>query len=103
MTFYLMVIKRVDKQLDEGNFTCKAQNFLGEDSSSAVVVVNGNFPHCANERTKIHYFYHRLPSRKISFPRPFFLYRSLRTSLVMHDILYLLLLAFHFTSVCIFS
>ncbi|XP_067024144.1 fibronectin type III domain-containing protein-like isoform X2 [Acropora muricata] len=35
-----LVIKMVDKQLDEGNFTCKAQNFLGEDSSSAVVVVN---------------------------------------------------------------
>ena len=72
-----LVIKRVDKQLDEGNFTCKARNFLGEDSSSAVVVVNGKFSRRANERTKIHYLYHRLPSPKISFPRPFSLGRQL--------------------------
>lgn len=58
-----LVIKRVDKQLDEGNFTCKAQNFLGEDSSSAVVVVNGKFPRRANERTKIHHLYHHAKSR----------------------------------------
>lgn len=80
-----LVIKIVDKQLDEGNFTCKAQNFLGEDSSSALVVVNGKFPRRANERTKIHHLYHRLPSRKISFPTSFPLVGSLAAAWRLSD------------------
>ncbi|XP_068758738.1 fibronectin type III domain-containing protein-like isoform X1 [Montipora capricornis] len=34
-----LIIKRVDKENDEGNYTCKARNFLGEDSASAAVIV----------------------------------------------------------------
>ena len=36
-----LIIKKVDKEDDEGNYTCKARNFLGEDSASAAVIVYG--------------------------------------------------------------
>lgn len=83
-----LVIKRVDKQLDEGNFTCKAQNFLGEDSSSAIVVVNGKFPRRSYPGKRTHGNALPLPSSTITqnimsenvsttFPRPFSFGRQL--------------------------
>ena len=36
-----LVIKKVDKVLDAANFTCKAKNFLGEDSATTTAIVFG--------------------------------------------------------------
>lgn len=36
-----MVIKKVDRELDAVNFTCRAENYLGADSASSVAVVFG--------------------------------------------------------------
>lgn len=43
-----LVIKKVDKEKDAINFTCRATNFLGEDSATAVAIVFGeiNFLTC---------------------------------------------------------
>ena len=36
-----LVIRKVDKDQDSVNYTCKAQNMLGEDSATAVPVILG--------------------------------------------------------------
>lgn len=36
-----LVIKKVDKDQDGVNYTCKAENFMGEDSVTTVPVILG--------------------------------------------------------------
>lgn len=36
-----LVIRKVDKDQDSVNYTCKAQNMLGQDSATAVPVIHG--------------------------------------------------------------
>lgn len=36
-----LVIKKVDRELDAVNFTCRAENYLGADSASSIAAVFG--------------------------------------------------------------
>lgn len=41
-----LVIKNVDKDKDSVNYTCKAQNMMGQDSATTVPIVLGKISSC---------------------------------------------------------
>ena len=41
-----LVIKKVDKDKDSVNYTCKAQNMMGQDSATTVPIVLGKISSC---------------------------------------------------------
>ena len=45
-----LVIKKVEKDMDSVNYTCKAQNMMGQDSATAVPVVLGKISSCCTLR-----------------------------------------------------